>query len=161
LFTPSTDGVFIHIRRNNMNSFISMKISSRRLLLISAATLITANSGIAANRVDDGQMQARNLLTGTVESAKATDRSPAISADQHQQSYPEPQEQARRLILGQPSFEGPASRKVAVRSKTNAAPPASARPKDGMHTDPQELARRMILGDSGKESARVRLSTVR
>ena len=113
-----------------MNSFISMKISSRRLLLISAATLITANSGIAANRVD-------------------------------QQSYPEPQEQARRLILGQPSFEGPASRKVAVRSKTIAAPPASERPKDGMHTDPQELARRMILGDSGKESAHVRLSTVR
>jgi hypothetical protein len=145
-----------------MNSLISMKIASRRLLLISAATLITANTVVAANRVGDAQMQARDLLTGTVEGAKATYRSSALAADQHQQSYADPQEQARQLILGKPSFEGSASRKVAAQPKTNATAPASERGKDGVHTDPQELARRMILGegDSAKESTRVRLSTI-
>jgi hypothetical protein len=145
-----------------MNSLIAMKILSRRLLLISAATLVTANTVVAANRVGDAQMQARDLLTGTVEGAKATDRSPANSADLQQRSYPEPQEQARQLILGKPSFEGPASRKAAALSKTNAAAPASARRKDRDDSDPQELARRMILGegDSSKERARVRLSAI-
>jgi hypothetical protein len=154
--------LFTHTRRINMNSRISMKIIIRRLLLISAATLVTANSVVAANRVGDAQMQARDLLTGTVEWAKATDRSPANSADLHQRSYPEPQQQARQLILGKPSFEGPAGRKAAAQSKTNAAAPASARRKDRVHSDPQELARRMILGegDSSKESARVRLSAI-
>jgi hypothetical protein len=159
---PSTDAIFTHIRRINMNSLVSMKISTRRLLLISAATLITASPVVAANRVGDAQMQARDLLTGTVGGAKATDRSPAISADLYPQSFPEPQEQARQLILGKPSFERPASRKLAAQSKTNAPAPASARSKDRVHADPQELARRMILGegDSGKESARVRLSAI-
>jgi hypothetical protein len=162
LFTPSTDGAFTHIRRINMNSLIAMKILSRRLLLISAATLVTANTVVAANRVGDALMQARDLLTGTVEGAKATDRSSSNSADLQQRSYPEPQEQARQLILGKPSFEGPASRKAAALSKTNAAAPASARRKDRDDSDPQELARRMILGegDSSKERARVRLSAI-
>jgi hypothetical protein len=129
-----------------MNSLISMKILSRRLILISAATLITANTVVAANRFGDAQMQARDLLTGTIEGTKATDRSPAISAVQHRQTYPEPQEQARQLILGKPSTA-----------------PASARSNDRIHTDPQELARRMILGEggAGREDARVRLSAVR
>jgi hypothetical protein len=132
------------------------------LLLISAATLIVANPVVAGNRVVDAQMQAGDLLTGTVEGAKAIDSSPVISPDLRQQSYPEPQDQARRLLLGKPSFQGPANRKAAARSKITAAAPASARRKDGVHTDPQELARRMILGegDSGKESVRVRVSTI-
>lgn len=144
-----------------MNTFISMKIVSRRLILISAAILINANTVLAANGVDDAQMQARDLLSGTVGvGTKATDRSLAISAGHHQKSYPDPQEQARQLILGRPSFDGTVSREFAAQSKTNVSVPVSARRNGRVHTDPQELARRMILGagGSGRERADVRLS---
>jgi hypothetical protein len=146
-----------------MNSRISMKILSRRLILISAAILINANTVLAANRVRDAQMQARDLLAGTVGGrSKIIDKSLAISADRHQQSYPDPQTQARQLILGKSSFDGAVSRKFAVQSKTNVGVPVSARRIGSAHTDPQELARRMILGaaDSRKESAGVRLSGI-
>jgi hypothetical protein len=144
-----------------MNSRISMKFLSRPLILISAAILINANTALAANRVGDAQMQARDLLSGTVGGrTKTIDKSLAISADQHQKSYPDPQDQARQLILGKPSFNGPISREFAVQSKTNVPVPASARRNGHVHTDPQELARRMILGagGSGRESAGMRLS---
>jgi hypothetical protein len=49
-----------------MNSRISIKILSGRSILISAAILINANAALAANRVGDAQMQARDLLAGTV-----------------------------------------------------------------------------------------------
>jgi hypothetical protein len=144
-----------------MNSRISMKVLSRRLILISAAILINANTVLAADRVGDAQMQARDLLSGTVGGkTKIIDKSLAISADQ--KSYPDPQTQARQLILGKPSFDGAVSRELAVRSKTNVPLPMSARRNGSAHTDPQELARRMILGAgvSRRESAGMRLSGI-
>jgi hypothetical protein len=146
-----------------MNSRISMKILSRRLILISAAILINANTVLAANRVGDAQMQARDLLAGTVGGrSKIVDKSLANSADPHQQSYPDPQTQARQLILGKSSFDGAVIRKFAVQSKTNVGVLVSARRIGSAHTDPQELARRMILGaaDSRIERAGVRLSGI-
>jgi hypothetical protein len=146
-----------------MNSRISMKILSRRLILISAAILVNANTVLAANRVGDAQMQARDLLAGTVGGrAKIIDKSSVISAAGHQQSYPDPQTQARQLILGKSSFGGAVSREFAVQSKTNVAVPVSARRIGSAHTDTQELARRMIVGaaDSNSERARVRLSGI-
>ena len=146
-----------------MSSPISMKILNRPLILISAAILINANTVLAADRVGDAQMQARDLLSGTVGGrTKTIDKSLAISADHHQESYPDPQEQARRLILGKPSFDGTVSREFAVQSKTNVPVPVSARQHGRVHTDPQELARRIILGagGSGRESAGVRLSGI-
>jgi hypothetical protein len=137
-----------------MNSPISMKILSRRLILISAAILINANTVLAADRIGDAQMQARDLLSGTVGGrAKIIDKSLAIAADHQQKSYPDPQEQARQLLLGKQSFDGPASREFAA---------LSARRDGRVHTDPQELARRMILGreGSGTESAGMRLSGI-
>jgi len=141
-----------------MNSPISMKILSRRLILISAAILINANTVLAADRVGDAQMQARDLLSGTVGGTKTFDKSLAISADDRQKSYPDPQEQARQLILGKPS----SAREFAVRSKTNVPVAVSGRRNSHVHADPQELARRMILGTggSGRESAGVRLSGI-
>ena len=57
-----------------------MKTLNRRLILISAAILINANTVLAANRVDDAQMQARDLLSGTVGGrTKIIDRSPEIT----------------------------------------------------------------------------------
>jgi len=144
-----------------MNSRISMKVLSRRLILISAAILINANTVLAADRVGDAQMQARDLLSGTVGGkTKIIDKSLAISADQ--KSHPDPQTQARQLILGKPSFDGAVSRELAVRSKTNVPLPMSARRNGSAHTDPQELARRMILGAgvSRRESAGMRLSGI-
>jgi len=146
-----------------MNSLISMKILNRPLILLSAAILINANTALAANRVGDAQMQARDLLSGTVGGrAKIIHKSLAISADHLQKSYPDPQEQARQLILGKSSFGGAVSREFAVQPKTNVAVPVAARRTGSAHTDPQELARRMILGaaDSRRESAGVRLSGI-
>jgi hypothetical protein len=132
-----------------------MKILSRRLILISAAILINANTVLAADRVSDAQMQARDLLSGTGGGTKAIDRSLAMSADHHQKSYADPQKQARQIILGKP-FDG------AVQSKTNVPVPESARRNIRVHTDPQESARRVILGTegSGSESAGMRLSGI-
>jgi pseudouridine-5'-phosphate glycosidase len=144
-----------------MNSRISMKTLSRRLILICAAILINANTVLAANHGADAQMQARDLLAGTVGGrSKFSDKSLPTSADTHQQSYLDPQAQARQLILGNSSVD--VSRQFAVLSKTNVAVPVSARRIDSAHTDPQESARRMILGtaDNGKESARMRLSGI-
>jgi hypothetical protein len=139
-----------------------MKILSRRLLLISAAVLINANTVLAADRVGDAQMQARDLLSGTVGGTGTIDKSLAISAGHHQKSYADPQKQARQIILGRPSFDGTESREFAAQSKTTVPVPVSARRNSRIHTDPQELARRMILGTggSGRESAGVRLSGI-
>jgi hypothetical protein len=140
-----------------------MKFLSRRLILISAAILINANTVLAADRVGDAQMQARDLLSGTVGGkTKIIDRSLAISTDRYQKSYPDPQTLARQLILGKSSFDGALSREFAVQSTTNVPVPVSAR-RDSAHTDPQELARRMILGVGGnrRERAGVRLSGIR
>src|SRR5277367_4864356 len=122
-----------------MNSFVSMKSLGRGLILISAAILINANPVLAADRVGDAQIQAQDLLAGTVGGkTKSIDKSLVISADQR--SYPDPQTQARQLLLGTPSYSGAATRKLSVQSKTNAPPSMSARRNDSAHTDPQELA---------------------
>jgi hypothetical protein len=139
-----------------------MKIVSRRLILISAAILINANTVLAADRVSDAQMQARDLLSGTVGGTTAIDKSLAISADHHQKSYRDLQKQARQIILGKPSFDDTVNREFAVQSETNVPIPVVARRNSRVHTDPQELARRMILGTegSGRESTGMRLSGI-
>ena len=146
-----------------MNLPMSMKAIIRCLVLIFATVLINANPVFGADRVGDAQMQARDLLAGTVGGRpKTLDKSFAIAADRHQQSYPDPQTQARHLILGKSSIGGAVSREFAVQSKANVAEPVSAQRIGAAHTDPQELARRMILGaaDSRREGARVRLSGI-
>jgi hypothetical protein len=118
---------------------------------------------LAADRVGDAQMQASDLLSGNVGGRpKVIDKSLAISADHSQNAYPDPQIQARQLILGKPSFDGPVSREFSVQSKTNVPVPVSARRDSRVQADPQELARRMILGagGTGRERAGVRLSGI-
>jgi len=103
------------------------------LALISAVFLSQSNSVLAAEFAGDAQMQASDLLSGTVGGrARTADRSPAIADDGHQTSNLDPQEQARQLILGEP--------------KMNATPAVSARGDHRTYPDPQESARRMILG---------------
>jgi hypothetical protein len=108
--------------------------------LTSAVFLSQANSVLAAEFVGDAQMQARDLLSGTVGGrARTADQSPAIPDDGHQTSSLDPQEQARQLILGAP--------------KMNATPAASARDDHRTNPDPQESARRMILGSGAGGTA--------
>jgi hypothetical protein len=120
-----------------MGSAIRIKTFARRLALLSAGLLVQSNTLFAAGIAADGQLQARDLLTGTVDGRpRVVDRSPATPSDGPQASAVDPQEQARRLILGQP-------RAGSIADKTAAS--AESHRGHG-YGDPQELAQRMILG---------------
>ena len=104
-----------------------------RLILSFAAILLHPNSVLASEYVGDGQMQAQDLLSGTVGGhAKSIDKSLQESADGDPTSNADPQDQARQLILGNANF-----------GKSNgwASDPRT-------YPDPQESARRMILGEA-------------
>jgi hypothetical protein len=120
-----------------MNSPIRVKTLAQRLALLSAGLLVQSNTLFAAEIATDAQMQARDLLTGTVHGRpRIADRSPATPSGGPRASVVDPQEQARRLILGQPRIGG-------IADKTT----ASAKSQRGHgYGDPQESARRMILG---------------
>ena len=129
-----------------MNSPIPSKKLSYCLVLISAAILLHANNVLGAQLECDAQMQARDLLSGTVCGRdKIVGTSPVISAHSHQTLRLDPQEQARDLILGKRALDRVADRSLALGSTANvsAAVPARSTRRD---SDAQELARRMILG---------------
>ena len=131
-----------------MNSLIPNKLPILRLALISAVILLHASNGLAAELEGDAQMQARDLLSGTVGGrAKTVDKTPAITADGYRTPNLEPQEQARQLILGKPTFGGVAGSKVTIDSKTKVTQAVSARGKRRGYSDPQKSAQRMILGN--------------
>ncbi len=131
-----------------MNSPTPIKSVNHVLVLISAAILLHANNGLAADLGSDAQLQARDLLSGTVNGqAKTFEASPAIPADGHRTPNLDPQEQARQLILGKPSVRGVARRRFAIDSKTKVTPEVSARGKRRAYSDPQISAQRMILGN--------------
>src|SRR5258706_12483800 len=99
-----------------MNSLIPAKTLGRGLVLTSALFSLHANTALAAEVVDDAQMQARDLLSGTVGGrAKTLDQSPTFSTDGHQASSLDPQDQARRLILGEPNAGRIKGRAAALR----------------------------------------------
>jgi hypothetical protein len=131
----------------------SAKIGRYGLVLISAAFLFQAENVFAAEAAVDAQMQARDLLSGTVGGRAKTIESPVNTADGQPTSNIDPQEQARRLILGQPNVEGTHERAAVLESKANAAPAGSVRTDHGPYSDPQESARRMILGHGASGSA--------
>src|SRR5882762_7601944 len=137
-----------------MNLLSPAKILGHGLVLISAVLLFHSDNALAAESAVDAQMQARDLLSGTVGGrAKTIDESPANTADGQQTSNVDPQEQARRLILGQPKVDGTHDRAAALESKVNATPAGSGRTDLGPYSDPQESARRMILGHGASGSA--------
>jgi hypothetical protein len=135
-----------------MDSPIRVKTIAQRLALLSAGLLVQSNTLFAAEIAPDAQMQARDLLTGTVEGRpRIVDQSPAISSDGPHGSVVDAQEQARRLILGQPSVGGIADKTAASASTTKKTSAESQR--DHVYGDPQELARRMILGVGASDGA--------
>jgi hypothetical protein len=132
-----------------MNSTIPSKRLSYRFVLMAAAILLHANNVLAAEFVGDAQMQARDLLSGTVGGkAKTLDASSAISAHGDQTSNLDPQDQARELILGKRTVGRVAGRRVALDSKAKVSEAVPARGKR-RECDAQESARRMILGIRG------------
>src|SRR5882757_1093867 len=94
--------------RITMNSFVPVKTLKLGLVLVSAAFLLHGNGVLAAEAAGDAQLQARDLLSGTVGGrARVVDASPAVGADGV--GTPglglDPQEQARQLILGKPNSD--------------------------------------------------------
>jgi hypothetical protein len=116
---------------------ISFK-SGKRLSFVlgSVGILLHAHSALA---LGDAQMQARNLLTGTIAGrSEAVQAAAGTSSDAHAFNI-EPQEQARQLVLGKPSGARVAGRVVGSDSETK-----SVRGVRRAAVDPQEAARRML-----------------
>jgi hypothetical protein len=143
-----------------MNSLINTKTLAPRLAMLSAALLLHSFAVFAAETSDDAQMQARALLSRTASaSPRAANESAPPTSDRTQAPAVDPQEQARRLILGNPGTRPGAERVASLAPPTpNSTPEAdSAR----TYADPQDSARRMILGPGASAgSAATRKSTV-
>jgi hypothetical protein len=119
-----------------MISFIPRKALGR-LMLISAGILLHANGALAAQLVGDPQMQADDLLSGTVGGrAKIVDESPAVGAGDRQALDPDPQQQARQMILGKPNSAGIARQTIRR-----------------VYADGQESAQRMLLGTEERNAS--------
>jgi hypothetical protein len=119
-------------------------------MLLSAGILLHANGALAAKFASDPQMQASDLLSGTVGGrANIVEPSPATPAGGRHAFNPDPQQQARQLILGKPNFAGIADRAVGFDSKTKVTTVASVRSNRRTYPDGQESARRMLLGAGG------------
>jgi hypothetical protein len=118
------------------------------LVLLSAAILLYANDALAANPIGDAQMQARDLLTGTVNGQTRTFvASPTIPVGGDRAPNLDPQEQARQLILGKPSVGGVAGLRVAIDPNTKVRAAVSGRMRRHAGPDPQKSAQQMILGN--------------
>jgi hypothetical protein len=114
-------------------------------MLASAGLLLCANGALAAGAVGDAQMQARDLLSGTVGGqSKIADVSSA-TADDRQALNLDPQERARELILGK-NVDGTAHQAATLGSRTGAVPAASVQRTRRADIGGQELAGRMLLG---------------
>jgi hypothetical protein len=123
-----------------------INMPKQAVLLLCAVFLLQAHVVRAVDLQVDAQTQARDLLSGTVGGlARTIDRSSAIAPKGRSSPTLDPQEQARRLILGNPDFRAVAHPSVASGSRTKLTLSAVPRARRRGHSDPQELAQRMIL----------------
>ena len=110
----------------------------RQLFIVTAGLLMQAHSAFAGDSIGDAQAQARALLDPPVVSrVMSIDGVTATQANGHVASRPDPQEQARALLLGKPEQGSVA--------QSDGAQSTSAQDRRA-YTDPQESARQMILG---------------
>lgn len=116
-----------------MISLIGNKTSGRRLMLISAAILLSVNSALAAEPAFDAQEQARQVILAKFNFGMA-----AVAAQDN--LGVDAQEQARRFILAKPNFG------VAAKTKGIAAVAA----QDSLRVDAQEQARQFILAPTSR-----------
>jgi hypothetical protein len=129
-----------------LKSFIPSNTLGLRLMLASAGLLLCANGALAAEVVGDAQMQARDLLSGTVGGLpKMADVASAIPTDDRHVLNRDPQEQARDLIVGK-HFAGTAHQAASLYSNADAMSVASVHRIRRADIDGQELAQRLLLG---------------
>jgi hypothetical protein len=134
-----------HNWRFIMKTFISSNALARRLMLASAGLLLCANGAFAAEVAGDAQMQASDLLSGTVGGqAKFAAASSAIPTDDGQGPDVDAQEQARDLLLGK-SFASTAPQAAGADSQTDAMPAASVQSVRRVDIGGQEMAQQMVL----------------
>jgi hypothetical protein len=119
----------------------SFKRKSLGLIPISAMVLLGANAAFAAEFASDAQVQARDLLSGTVGRAQAASGSQAIPVDGRRAFNVDPQEQARQLILGKRYGAGVTHRVGGTDLKIT-----PVRELHRAEADAQQSARRLLLG---------------
>jgi hypothetical protein len=138
--------VSTHHWRIAMTSLIRNKLFDRQLLILTAGLILQAHSAFASDSTGDAQAQARALLDPPVVSrVMSVGGFTATQADGHVAYRPDPQEQARALLLGKPEEGSVAQSAIAPNSTRDGAQSISAQDRRA-YTDPQESARRMILG---------------
>jgi hypothetical protein len=138
--------VSTHHWRIVMTSLFRNKFFDRQLFILTAGLLLQTHSAFASDSIGDAQAQARALLDPPVVSrVMSVDGYTATQANGHVASRPDPQEQARALLLGKPEEGSVVHSAIAVNSTRDGAQSIPAQDRRA-YTDPQESARRMILG---------------
>jgi hypothetical protein len=130
-----------------MISLIRNKFVDRQLFILTAGLLLQVHSAFAGDSTGDAQAQARALLDPPVVSRRvmSVDGLAATQANGRVASRPDPQEQARALLLGKPEEGSVAQSAIALKSRRDGTQSISVQDRRA-YIDPQEAAQRMILG---------------
>jgi hypothetical protein len=131
-----------------MTTSILSKLISRPALLASAAILLNTGSALAADHAGDAQAQARELLAGAANRSAVLATSIAVPTGTSQTDL-DPQEQARRLILGTPRTGSDAKGQPTLSSNSASSSVAGQRLIRRAYPDAHALAQRMITGKAG------------
>jgi len=129
-----------------MTSSKLIKTSNRPLALLSAAFLLQTGGALAVARAGDAQTQARELVSQTTAGRSVAAQSNALSDGGTSPAALDPQEQARRVLLGTQSAGGEAEVAVPRYAKSTSPVGVVGRSDRRVHSDAQEMARHMILG---------------
>ena len=126
-----------------MTSSKLIKTSNRSLVLLSAAFLLQAGGALTAARAGDAQTQARELVSPTTAGRSVAAQSNTLPEGTSLAAL-DPQEQARRVLLGTQGAGG----EVAAPRYAKSTSPAGVVGRDHRraHSDAQEMAPRMVLG---------------
>jgi len=129
-----------------MTSSKLIKTSNRPLALLSAAFLLQTGGALGAARAGDAQTQARDLVSQTTAGRSVAAQSNALPDGGTSVAALDPQEQARRVLLGTQSTGGKAEAIASRYAKSTSPAGVVGRGHLRAHSDAQEMARRMILG---------------
>jgi hypothetical protein len=129
-----------------MTSSKLTKTSGRPLLFLSAALLLQTSGALVAARAGDAQTQARELLTQTTGARSVAARFNPLPDGETSLAAGDPQERARRVILGTQSAGGSAKVAAPRYAKLTSLAEVAGRGHRRAYSDAQEMARRVILG---------------
>jgi hypothetical protein len=129
-----------------MTSSKLIKTSNRALALLSAAFLLQTGGALTAARAGDAQSQARELLSQTTAGRAVAAQSNTLADGETSPAVLDPQEQARRVLLGTPNAGGEAKVAGPRYAQSTSAAGVAGRGDRRVHSDAQEMARRVILG---------------